>query len=261
MITNKKIVITGGSSGIGKSILEILAAEPSNTIISASRSAIENTCFGENVILFDCDLSTREGADAIFDKIAQEFGKADILIANAGAPYYEKYDYVDYDRIENIFRLNTITPIYTYTKYLQQLNGTSGHLVYTISAIGEMAMPGYALYASTKFALKGFQQAIRLEKPENMKLTCVYPVATDTNFFNVAGGGTEVEKPFPVQTPEVVAKAIVNGIEKGKKQIYPCPIYLPSKFLMTICPPVRAIYWKIEQRKLARFLKRKMAGE
>ena len=114
--------------------------------------------------------------------------------------------------------------------------------------------PGYAIYSSTKFALHGFQQAIRLEKPKNVQLTCLYPVATDTNFFKVANE-KKFEKPFPVQQPDVVAKKMVKGIETGKKTVSPCALFALSKFLMGVCPPVRTVYWQLEKNKLERFKK------
>ena len=262
MIRNKKIVITGASSGIGKCILEMLAAgENGNTIIAASRSISKLTGFGENVILFPCDLSTEEGVDALFSEAERRFDKIDILFCNAGAPYYERYDYEDWERIEKIFRLNTFSCMYSYSKYLKHLDGREGKLVYTISAMGEMALPGYALYASTKFAMKGFQQAIRIESPKNLRITCIYPVSTKTNFFKVGGDGRKVEQPFPVQTPEAVAKATIRGVERGKKQVYPCPIYLPSRFLMNLLPPVRNLYLKRQHDMLLRFLERKKNDE
>ena len=262
MIKNRKIVLTGASSGIGLSMLEMLASEENgNSIIAASRSIGKLTGFGENVMLFPCDLSTREGVDALFEKAEEVFDKIDILVCNAGAPYYERYDYEDWDRIENIFRLNTFSCIYSYSKYLNHLDGREGRLVYTISAMGEMALPGYALYASTKFAMKGFQQAIRIESPKNLKITCIYPVSTKTNFFEVGGAGHKVEQPFPVQTAEAVAKAAIRGVERGKKQVYPCPVYLPSRFLMNVLPPVRNMYLKAQHRMLLRFLERKENSE
>ena len=75
-------------------------------------------------------------------------------------------------------------------------------------------MPGYTLYSASKFAMHGFQQGIRLEMPKNLKLTCLYPVATATNFFEVAADGKKVDKPFPVQKASTVAKAAVRGIEE-----------------------------------------------
>lgn len=256
MIENKNIVLTGGSSGIGKAILDRLAKGSGNKILVACRSAAGITGYGENVIPFPCDLSSREGVDSLFEKINEVFDTADLFISNAGAPYYEEFNYVNWDRIERIFNLNTVSHIYIYSRYLNYLNGRSGHLVYTISAMGEMALPGYALYASSKFAMKGFQAAVRLEGHENLKLTCVYPVSTNTNFFNVGGNGIKMEKPFPVQEPEAVADAVIKGIEKGKKSVYPCPVYLPSKILMTLVPPVKSIYLSTEKHRLERFKKR-----
>ena len=263
MIKNSNIVITGASSGIGKCMLEMLAAaENNNRIIAASRSIAKLTGFGENVILFPCDLSKKEGVDALFAEAEARFDKIDVLICNAGAPYYERYDYEDWDRIENIFGLNTFSGMYSYSKYLNHLNGREGRLSYTISAMGEMALPGYALYASTKFAMKGFQQAVRMETPKNLKITCVYPVATKTDFFKVGGAGSEVEKPFPVQEADAVAKAAIRGIERGRKQVYPCPVYLPSRLLMNALPPVKNAYLRAQKKKLDRFLEsRKNAND
>ena len=106
------------------------------------------------------DCSTKEGIDKLFTVAEAAFGKIDIFYANAGFPYYEAYDYADWDRVKKMFDTNTLSPIYTYSKYVQHLNGREGHLAFTISAIGQMAMPGYAIYSASKFGLEGFQQAI-----------------------------------------------------------------------------------------------------
>ena len=256
MISNKNIIVTGASSGIGKSILEELAAQEGNRILAAARGAHKITGYGDKVIPFSCDLSTQEGVDALFKKAEEVFDKVDLFFCNAGAPYYERFDYEDWDRIQKIFDLNTVGHIYVYSKYLHHLNGRKGRLIYTISAMGEMALPGYALYAATKFAMKGFQQAVRDEKPDNLEISCVYPVSTRTNFFNVGGGGRKMEPPFPVQAPEKVGKAVVKGVNRLKEHIYPCPVYLPSKYLMNIVPPVKKLYVKSQKSKLRRFVKR-----
>ena len=256
MVSHKNIVVTGASSGIGKSIMDELVAQEGNRILAVCRHSENITGYGDNVIPFSCDLSTKEGVDALFVKAEELFDKIDLYFCNAGAPYYERFDYEDWDRIQRIFDLNTVGHIYTYSKYLHHLNGREGRLVYTISAMGEMALPGYALYAATKFAMKGFQQAIRDETPENLKISCVYPVSTRTNFFNVAAEGRKLDPPFPVQTPEKVGKAVVKGIEKLKEHIYPCAVFLPSKYLMKAVPPVKALYVKAQQSKLHRFVKR-----
>ena len=257
MNAQHNIVLTGASSGIGLEVLKILSREWECRILAVSRRAEEKlTGFAENVIPFDMDISTREGVDAVFEKAAEVFGgeKIDLFYANAGFPYYEEFNYTNWERIAKIFETNTFSPIYTYAKYLHHLDGRPGHLAYTVSAIGQMAMPGYALYSASKFALHGFQQAMRLEKPENLTVTCLYPVATDTNFFKVAAP-IEFEKPFPVQQPDVVARKMVSGLETGKKFVSPSPLFALSKVLMGVCQPVRTAYWKLETGKLERFKK------
>ena len=262
MIEHKNIVVTGASSGIGKAILEELIRGEGNRILAAARRADRITGYGENVIPFSCDLSTQEGVDALFRKAEEVFDKIDLYFCNAGAPYYEQFDYEDWQRIQDLFNLNTVAHIYTYSKYLHHLDGREGRLIYTISAMGEMALPGYALYAATKFAMKGFQQAIRDEAPKNLKITCVYPVSTRTNFFNVGTGGRDLKPPFPVQAPEGVARAVVEGVAKLKKHIYPCKVYRPSQLLMKAVPPVKALYVQAQKGKLHRFVKKlKAEGE
>ncbi|MBE6019341.1 MAG: SDR family NAD(P)-dependent oxidoreductase [Clostridiales bacterium] len=257
-IKGKNIVITGASSGIGKEVLDRLAdPAKNNKVLATSRTIEKLKGYGSNVTLFNSDVSKREGVDKLFEKAESLFDKIDIVIANAGAPYYEKFDYVDWDRIQNIFDLNTISPIYTYAKYLEHLNGREGHIAFTISAMGEMAIPGYALYTATKFAMKGFQEEIRLEAPKNIKVTAVYPVSTATNFFNVGGNGIDVGRPFPVQKAEVVAERMISGIEQAKKHVYPCRVWKPSKLLMSVVPQVKSIYWGIEKNRLKRFVKKK----
>ena len=256
MVSNQNIVVTGASSGIGKSIMEELLKQEGNRILAACRHAEKIGDYGDRVIPFSCDLSTKAVVDDLFAKAEEVFDKVDLYFCNAGAPYYERFDYEDWDRIQKIFDLNTVAHIYTYSKYLHHLNGREGRLVYTISAMGEMALPGYALYAATKFAMKGFQQAIRDETPKNLQISCVYPVSTRTNFFHVGSGGRKMEPPFPIQTPEKVGKAVVKGVEKLKEHIYPCSVYLPSRLLMNIVPPVKTLYVKAQKDKLRRFVKR-----
>lgn len=255
MINNKTIVLTGASSGIGLEVLRILAKGEGNVILAVSRHAEQLlSTFADNVIPFNMDVGSKEGVDAVFEKANEVFGgkKIDLFYANAGFPYYEEFNYEDWDRVKRMFDTNTFSPIYTYAKYIHHLDGRDGILAITVSAIGQMAMPGYAIYSASKFAVQGFQQAIRLEKPKNLQITTLYPVATDTNFFRVANE-VPFEKPFPVQQPTVVARKMVAGIERGVKFVSPSPLFGLSKVLMGVCPPVRAVYWGLETAKLNRF--------
>ena len=202
MISNKTIVLTGADSGIGLEVLKLLASEKSNKILAVDINCRNMDKCGDNIITYQCDVSSKEGVDSIFEKAISDLGSIDIFYANAGYPYYEIIDYVDWDRTKRMFETNVFSPIYTYEKYKEYLAGKEGHLAITVSAIGKMAMPGFTTYSASKFAMEGFQQGIRFELPKNMKLTCLYPIATDTNFFATANK-VEFERPFPVQSPKV----------------------------------------------------------
>lgn len=255
MITNKTIVLTGADSGIGLEVLKLLAAEKSNKILAVDINCRNMDKISDNVIPYQCDVSSKQGVDSIFEKAVSELGSIDIFYANAGYPYYEIIDYVDWDRTKRMFETNVFSPIYTYEKYKEYLAGKQGHLAITVSAIGKMAMPGFTTYSASKFAMEGFQQGIRFELPENMKLTCLYPIATDTNFF-AAANEVEFERPFPVQSPKVVAKKMVKALEKGKKSVNPSFLFTLSGVLFTVLPPVKSVYLALEKGKLKRFAKK-----
>ena len=134
MISHKNIVVTCASIGIGKSIMEELLKQEGNRILAACRRAEAITGYGDNVIPFSCDLSTKEGVDALFKKAEEVFDEhIDLYFCNAGAPYYERFDYADWDRI-----LSVATPARTATE--REL------LPYAFLALGEKGRLGDELY-------------------------------------------------------------------------------------------------------------------
>ena len=259
MITGKKIVLTGANSGIGLETLKLLV-KGDNKILAVDLFIDKISTFDkEKVIPMQLDVSTKENVDLIFKTADEKLGGIDIFYANAGFPYYERMNYVDWERIENIFKVNVYSPIYSYQKYAEYLGGKEGHMAITVSAIGKMAMPGYTLYSASKFAMQGFQEGLRRELPKNIKLTCLYPVATDTGFFKKAVEGKNKEitqRPFPVQKPSHVAKCMVKGIEHGRKSVNPCKLFSLARVLFAICPPIKYIYWKLEYNKLLNYEKK-----
>ncbi len=253
MLHGQKVILTGANSGIGLEVLKLIAAEKSNQIFAVDLHTDKIAEFGENVFPYQCDVSSKENVDAFFSTAVDKMGDITIFYANAGFPYYEAVDYADWDRAKRIFETNVFSPIYSYEKYRAYLNGKKGHFAVTISAMGKMAMPGYSLYTATKFAMNGFQQGIRMEMPENMQLTCLYPIATATNFFKVANK-KGFEKPFPVQRADIVAKKMLKGLEKGKKSVSPSALFSVGLVLFAVLPFIKTIYLKIEKAKFERFL-------
>lgn len=252
MINGKNIVLTGCNSGIGLEVLRLLVLGD-NRILAVDKNIDRIIGFDKDkVIPMQIDVSSKEAVDEIFETAIEKLGSIDIFYANAGYPYYEEVNYADWDRVAAMFETNVFSPIYSYQKYVKYLDGRKGVFAITISAIGKMAMPGFTIYSASKFAMQGFQEGIRLEKPDNVQLTCLYPVATDTGFFKAANE-IEFKKPFPVQQPTVVAKKMVDGIEKGKNTVSPCALFGFAEQLMKFAPFVRNIYWGLEKRKFNEF--------
>lgn len=255
MITDKNIILTGCNNGIGLEILKILI-KGNNTIlcVDTGTDKLEKIDYNKLIILKK-DISSKEAVDEIFDSAEKSFGKADIFFANAGFAYYEEINYESWDRIKRIFETNVFSPIYSYQKYIKHLKGQKGIFSLTVSVIGLLAIPGFALYSSTKFALSGFSRAIRFEKPANLQLTCIYPVATNTGFFKRANK-IDFRKPFPLQSPETVAKKAVKGIEKGKETVNTSVLFNISLPLMRMLPCIKSIYLYFENKKYTEFRKK-----
>ena len=116
------------------------------------------------------------------------------------------------------------------------------------------AVPGYALYSATKAALDRFAEGFRFEKEKNGHVMLVYPIATRTNFFNVAGESVPIA--FPVQEPSTVARAIIKGIKRDKKSVYPSFLFQVMLVIDAVFPFARVIYQLIELRKFKKWQNR-----
>lgn len=258
-IVGKNIVLTGCNSGIGYEFLKLIAADNKVLCVDVNTDKLEAEAGSlTNLTVMKADISTREGVDAVFERAESLFGSIDIFYANAGYAYYEKYNYADWDRIDRIIRTNCHSPMYSYGKYAEYLNGREGHFCITASAIGKMAMPGYTVYSATKFCVQGFQQGLRLEDNSNLKLTVLYPIATATNFFNYGSDGRsrDEDRPFPVQQPDVVARRMYSAVARGKKYCNPSRLFAAVEQVIKVLPVVRTAYWALEKAKFRRYCRR-----
>lgn len=234
-IKNKRIVITGATSGIGLETLRLLQRFEGTHIIAVGRK-IEQIPSYENVIPFKCNVSSPEGVNAIFKFAQEEMQGIDIFIANAGFGYYEKITKADWTHIENIYQTNVISPIYSYQKMVELNPRNQFSFIATASAVAYFALPYYTIYSSTKYSLNGFLDGIRYELPPNAHVGLVYPVATKTGFFHNSTTTTEGKEIWPTQTPDKVAQAIVKGILKNKRVIMPSIIFYLSSIIGKFFP-------------------------
>ncbi len=243
MLKGRRIILTGASSGIGAEICRLVA--DNNQVLAVSRNTA-SIIDHPNVTKYSCDISKHENIDAMFGEAFRLMGDVDLFIANAGFAYYELLEKPDWDHIDTIFRTNVFSVIYCLTALRERKKNDAFNFIITASAMSLSAMPGYALYTGTKFALKGFADAYRYELSPGQHLQMVYPIATITSFFKVAGSG---KLPWPRQRADVVAGVIVRAIERNKKNVFPSRLYRIMLFLNRFLPII-PIYMGMEAGKL-----------
>lgn len=112
---NKKVIVTGGSSGIGAGIARELAGRGAQ-VLAVSRKIEPDDLPFDNITTAKFDLNSNEGVDALFDFAVEKLGVIDLFIANAGFGYYGKTEKPDWNQMESIFNLNVFSPIYALEK-------------------------------------------------------------------------------------------------------------------------------------------------
>jgi uncharacterized protein len=261
-IQGKKIILTGAASGIGKALLNQLAHYQGVTVLAVDiQATIDgpqptlNSGLNSNIIPYQADMANPTEIDQMFDFALAEMGAVDILIANAGFAYYEKLGEPDWARLERIFQVNVLSPLYALQKMKKINVNRPYYVLMTASAMAKLGVPGYAVYGATKAALGRFEDAYRFEKGDLGKLGLVYPIATRTNFF-AATGKSEVPVPFPSQTPEQVAKAMIQGILQNKRAIYPSTLFWFLRFPQWFYEWMNLPYQMYYARVLEKWLKK-----
>lgn len=254
-ITDKRIVLTGAASGIGRALLELLAEYSAQVLaVDINAGALHATCNevlgtsrSATITPYICDLSSAENVDRLFEQALQTLGRIDLFIANAGFAYYEQVEQPDWEHIERIFRVNVFNTLYTIEK-MQALYGDEPYkVVVTASAMALLAVPGYAIYSATKAALHRFTDAYRWQMKDSRKLMLVYPIATRTGFFKAAG--ESVPSAWPSQEPETVARAILRGIRRDRKSVSPSFLFSLVMFLDRFLP----VHWLEQWIEQGRF--------
>lgn len=252
-LKDKRIVITGASSGIGLALSKRLIKSGAKVVCVARKEKALKKKFGNSAIIMPCDVTDPVQLDSMIKKVENQLGGIDIFIANAGFGYYGTNGEPDWERDKKIFLTNVISPIYS----LQRLSkGRKEPLIYmiTISALGKMVLPGFALYNSTKFALDAFVRTYRMEKPKNIKVIPVYPVAVKTTFFNKAGG-EDTPIPYPRQSAEFVAWCMEMGLKIGARSVYTSVMFL-FRCLISRVFPIDSFIQGFERLRLKRWRQR-----
>lgn len=113
----------------------------------------------------------------------KDFGTPDIVVANAGVGYADRFENIPYEEFDALMKTNVYGVRNTIAALLPSVRGRGGHVVIVSSAAGLMGMYGYSAYGTSKFALVGFAESLRSElKPLGIPVTLVCPAEVDTPF-------------------------------------------------------------------------------
>ena len=215
----KKIIITGGSDGIGLELAKLLAQNGNQLLLVArNKEKLEKaiaTLPGKDHRFMVSDLSKKEDTHAIIDHLTQNH--YDVLVNNAGVGMYGRFEEMPLSEQINMVNLNiyALTALsYHYLKTARK--GDS--LVNISSFLGTTSYPGAAVYAATKAFVTNFSEALWWEnKKKGIYVLGFCPGVTHTNFHETSGGSMDMFPKQITQTPRQVAQELLYSLEKRAK--------------------------------------------
>jgi len=221
-LENSTCLITGASSGLGETLAKKLALQGAHIWLLARNEAnlqkVTNEIqqAGGKADFVSCDLSSMESIDNAIELIKQKSETIDILVNNSGK--WLQGSTVDSDRkaIKEVFDVNTLGTIFMTQAVLPLMqNLDDAHIFNVVSAAGIEASGDWPIYTSSKYAVRGFTDSLRLELANTtVKVSGFYPEGINTELFNNAGLGLANE-PW-MMDKEHVADAILYVLQQPK---------------------------------------------
>lgn len=213
-LTGKIAIVTGVSKGIGRATAEALLAKGA-VVAGWGRTAPEGLTH-ERFQFFECDVRNEVSVQEAYVDTQREVGaEVRILVNNAGIGNMGPVDGFASDDWHAMFDTNVHGVFYCTKAVLPQMKKQSeGHIINVASLAGTAGTPNMAGYCATKFAVRGFSDALFKEvRQDGVRVTCVMPGSVETNF----GGSEPGAEPDPHKMqPEDIAAAIVHALEAPK---------------------------------------------
>ena len=226
----KVVVITGGSSGIGKALAETFGRNGSKIFITGrnkeelDKTADELATKGIIVKSTQADVSLESDNVKMADEAVRAFGKIDVLINNAGITMRALFEEMDLSVLKKVMDINFFGVIYATKACLPQILMNKGSIIGISSIAGYRGLPGRTGYSASKFALNGFLEVLRTEmlyKDVHVLTAC--PGFTSSNIRKRAltkDGSVQGESPRAeekMMTAEECAEHIYNATVARKK--------------------------------------------
>lgn len=254
----KLAVVTGASSGIGRSLCLLLIEQGCQVIAVARRSERLEELAASAATAEDGgalsplvgDVTDAACRDAITAKIHAFGGKLDLLVNNAGIGGIGPFEAADPQRLRQIMEVNFFAPVELTRVLLPALKSSPDAVICNIgSVLGHRAVAEKSEYSASKFALHGWSDALRAELAgSSVAVTLVSPSTTRSEFFDALVGTAEgtSSKSLGSWSAERVARATLRAIKKRRGEVI---LSLGGKCLVyadRICPPL--MNWILQRR-------------
>ena len=241
----KKIWITGASSGIGKAVAEKFAAEGWKVAVSARRKELlQELATNENIVSFPLDVTEQNQINTVFKNIISEFGNLDLCLFSSGT--YEPKDEknIDSEKIKNVIKVNflgVVDCVKSVEEYFKNRN--SGHISIVSSIAGYRGLPNSSGYGPSKAALTNFCESIYFDfKKFGVRVSIISPGFIKTSLTEK----NEFPMPF-LKTVDYAADKIFNGLVKSNafEIHFPKGLTLTLKFLRIL--PIKVYLFLVDK--------------
>jgi short-subunit dehydrogenase len=227
MLKNDRILVTGASHGIGRrTALRLGAAGARVGLVGRSAGSLEELAheieqLGGVAIPFVVDLLDGRARARLVPDAIECLGGLDRLVNIAGSTSFTPFDQEGSDDLTDLVNLNVLAPMeLTRDAVAHFKTQRAGHVVNVGSIFGSIGFPHFVAYSATKFAIRGFSQALRRELVDfGVDVTYVAPRATDTRLARAFAGMAKATG-MHLDDPDDVAARIVSATEKRATDVY-----------------------------------------
>ncbi|HWS73730.1 MAG TPA: SDR family oxidoreductase [Quisquiliibacterium sp.] len=219
-----RVLLTGASGGIGQALAERLSAGGARLLLAGRQGeALEDLALRHpgQVSLVRADLRQSEGREAVMAAVRQ-FGGLNCVINAAGVNQFSLLERQDEDAISRLIDLNVTATLQLTHRLLPLLRVPPKALLVNLgSTFGSIGYPGFSAYCASKFAMRGFSEALRRELADSrIKVLYVAPRATRTSMNSGPVVAMNEELHVAMDDPRAVAAQIVGAIEREREELY-----------------------------------------